>query len=134
MAVSLDTKQLLQFMTLTQAAPAQNTWYTLCDLYNVTVVNPVCLVIQTTGETLEIRYTIDGVVSNAATQVAVAATQYTAHLNTSYNGQLFVLIDTINPKGFGMEWFSAHHIKVEVRKTTAAGGGTLQAGLAYIQN
>lgn len=116
---------------LSQAAPVQNTWYTVLD----TVLN--CRLIQfvyavaDTSETIQTRITIDGNVLLAG-GAATAATVYTVcpSVSTTTGQELNILATsaTIQCRPFLLEGRS---IKIEVRKTTAAGTGTLTAKAVY---
>lgn len=134
MSYNLDAQASFNKVTFSQASPVQNTWYTVADLKNVEVLTPLLFQVTATGETLEIKVTIDGIVSSATgdSQVAVAGTQYIGHLGSSYDGGLYWTIDSIQAR-LGVEAFKAKAIKYEIRKTTAAGGGTINAGLLYKQ-
>jgi hypothetical protein len=112
---------------LNQAAPVQNTWYTVLD----TVVNArligLGILIADTGETLEVRLTVDGniIIGSGA---AVAGTDYHAMVHTHATGTVLTFSSTDAPRAFMLEGRS---LKVEVRKTTAAGAGNLKACAAY---
>jgi hypothetical protein len=107
---------------LVQLNPVQNTWYTIldttlnCRLYSVSVL------VWGTNETLEVRVTIDGEVLSGSL-AATHTTYYYVHAllyaaGFAIDGNAF-LIGNYTP-------FEGRSIKVEVRKTTAAGTGTLE--------
>jgi hypothetical protein len=113
--------------TLVQAAPVQNTWYTIldttlnCCLYSVTIL------VWTTGETLEVRVTIDGQILTGSV-AATATTYYYVHLFLYAAG--FAIDTNVFPIGKYMP-LEGRSVKVEVRKTTAAGTGTLEGRAIY---
>lgn len=112
---------------LSQATPVQNQWYTVLDTtVNARIIGMTGLIV-TTGETLEMKITIDGVVVSGS-QAATADTwyQFYPHLatanglfaTTSYTGQVAFL-------------FEGRSIKIEIRKTTANGTGNLKSVVTY---
>jgi len=108
---------------INQAAPIQNTWYTVLAATGVyTHLHYVCLAVLVAGETLECEITCDGVVE-VATIAAVAGNLY----SISYSDQAGNA-DAFFP--WGAERYDlnleGHNIQVRIRKTTAAGAGNLQ--------
>lgn len=114
---------------LNQAAPVQNTWYTVLDTTELCRLISACVEVQTTGETLEMRITIDNDIYTGSI-AAVAGSHYLAYLFLYSTGAILTLATTANIawKAFLLEGRS---IKVEVRKTTAAGAGNLRACVVY---
>jgi len=113
--------------TLVQLAPVQNTWYTILDTTSNCRLYSVSVLVWTTGETLEVKVTIDGQVLTG-TLAALPTTYYycdlllyMAGLSIDING---LLIGKYTP-------LEGRSIKVEVRKTTAAGTGTLEGRAVY---
>lgn len=119
--------------TLNQAAPVQNTWYTILDTTLYCRVWRIAVNVEDTNETLEVRITIDGEV--------IPSDGYNATHSTDYH--IVLMPDAINrtdeieftsetrmeyAQGFLIE---GHSVKVEVRKTTAAGVGNLTGIVMY---
>jgi hypothetical protein len=115
--------------TLSQASPAQNTWYTILDTTKNCRLYAVLVVIATTGEDLEVRITIDG-------QTITGAFSAGAGANYSVSMDEWDATNLQAANGRYMIWGSGgvlegRSIKVEVRKTTAAGAGTLSGLVIY---
>lgn len=112
---------------LDQDTPVQNTWYTVVDKQNCNIYF-VTVRVNDTGETLEFKATIDGVVYTGS-QAALATTWYylyksaisTAALLTSTSQFNFMWNDSLSCRAF----------KLEVRKTTASGTGTLKVKVDF---
>jgi hypothetical protein len=104
----------------------QNTWYTvLAATGRYTKLDHAVVAILTTGETIQMEQTIDGVVSVG--QVAAAAgTMYQSSWATLTTGDLLGL-----GNAFRGTTFIGHDIQVRVRKITATGVGNLQARVVY---
>ena len=115
---------------LSQAA-AQNTWYTVLDTARNVRVIGILANMATTGEDISIRITIDGVVIEGSVS-AVAGTTYFADAVQSFGGGGTILALSGSPilKAFLLEGRS---VKIEIRKTTAAGAGTLHCFVTYAQ-
>jgi len=113
---------------LDQVNPVQNTWYTVLD----TVVNAIlfdCFAqVDTTGETIAVRITVDG---NALTG-SVAATGSSTYMTRLTLGILAGL-DLFVPRiDLVHGWLlMGRSVKVEVRKTTANGTGDLRGKVNY---
>lgn len=114
---------------LNQAAPVQNTWYTVLTTLGYTFIDFIVIAIQTTGETIFIEVIIDGI-TKVTEIAAVAGTNYTM----SYN------IGTLYPDSYGSNAVGStinhvrlmgHAVRVRVRKTTALGAGNLQCHVKY---
>jgi hypothetical protein len=108
---------------LDQGTPVQNTWYTALDIAGSIRILSIKANVNTTGEDLELRLTIDGIAATL-TQTAAAFTTYFVSVNGNIaNG--FNLSTTQNEqvRAFLIECRS---LKIEVRKTTAAGVGNIQ--------
>lgn len=134
---SLDKSASIAFIQkapvqLSQAAPAQNTWYTVADLTGILHLIGLAAQIDTTGETLEARLTVDGeVISNV--QACGAGTHYMLEISQSTFAVPRILAFgaasvEMNRRAFQLE---GKAIKFELRKTTAAGGGTLKGTVIY---
>jgi len=112
---------------LAQANPVQNQWYTvLPETRNCRLI--ACMIgVATTAETLEIEWVVDGV-TYVEENSCTANTFYEVVINHA-GGFLFVsVIADMDKKAFQIEGRS---IRVRVRKTTAAGTGTLFATILY---
>lgn len=115
---------------LNQAAPVQNTWYTILDTTKNAVLYLILVLVADTDETLECRITVDG---NALVDsiAATADTVYCMKLDsTTITGDTYVLHVTA---GNVMEQsaMEGRSVKVEVRKTTATGAGNLKGRVVY---
>lgn len=121
--------------TLDQAAPVQDTWYTILN----TNTKRDCKIIriatrvETANETLQIRVTIDGVAVSSASLNATFGTMYSwwkaiwtdAQTETWYYGNISAVTAPYIAEG--------RSVKVEMRKTTAAGAGNLRGAVLYSQ-
>jgi hypothetical protein len=115
---------------LAQAAAAQNTWYTVLDTTPNVRINIVTIAITVANETLEFRATVDGqtltgnVAATFGTDYEIymnPSTQSASRLNASANAYDFAFMAAAEFKSF----------KLEARKTTAAGAGTLYCRVNY---
>lgn len=115
-------------IAFSQAAPVQNTWYTALDTtLNVNLIS-VGIQVADTNETLESRLTIDGVVYSGTTQAAVAGTRYYLFLLPGYSQWK---MGTTNLTCGYYTPLMSRSIKIEYRKTTAAGAGTISGVVVY---
>lgn len=106
--------------TLNQAAPVQNTWYTILATTTNARILLIGIAVAVANETLECRLTVDGVVYTGI-QAAIAGTIY--GLNFDRNGNFYTsIVDFASYRAFLIEGRS---VTVEVRKTTATGAGAL---------
>jgi len=121
----------LTSVKLNQAGPVQNTWYTVCNLTDI-LFNCVAFQILATGETLEVRLTIEGIALGVGTQVAVAGTTYQLDVLLGTDGTYWVTPNAIVALGLRNPLYM-RSLKVEIRKTTAAGAGNLQCAVSYNQ-
>lgn len=113
--------------TLSQAAPAQNTWYTILDTTTNVRLLGVRFAVADTNETLEVRFTADGQTLSSNALAATAGTMYYVTRVTSTNPLYLSTGDTTSMAFL----YEARSLKVEIRKTTAAGNGTITARAAY---
>lgn len=120
--------KLASLASLSQAAPVQNTWYTVLDTVRNVEVNVVRFYVATTGEDLEVRATIDGV-EYVGSQTAVAGTNYCVYVNTSSN-TLIVVASTTQQLAVNSPC-KARSFKLEIRKTSANGAGNLVGLVRY---
>jgi len=114
---------------LAQATPVQNTWYVVLDTTRQVRAYSLQIDVATVNETLEARLTIDGN-TRTGSQAAVAGTAYFLYLN-AWGGT--VSWDTTAKTAIMMAlgFMDCHSLKVEMRKTTATGAGTLDGRLMY---
>ena len=131
--MSLDKKtRMLTFVhqldaVLAQESPVQNTWYTVLETSRDCKVYGVTALVWTTNETIEVRVTIDGNVLVGAVD-ATHTTYYYVHHKLYAEG---LAIDG-NPFLLGKYApLEGRNIKIEIRKTTAAGSGTLECRVNY---
>jgi len=115
---------------LNQAAPVQNTWYTVLNYTGrYTRVESVTIKVETTGETLETELEVDGIVY-AGSLAATAGTNYSVytrrHPDSAAGTVAFDTLSYLNPLTL-----EGDNIRVRVRKTTAAGAGNLRAKVIY---
>ena len=112
---------------LSQADPVQNTWYTILDTQENARIYCITVAVMTTDETLEARVTIDG-------------QTLTGSVDATADAWYFVEKSLLDAGlSLGTAWMLAVHyaalegrsVKVEVRKTTAAGTGTLMGRVIY---
>ena len=117
---------------LDQATPVQNTWYTILETTNARI-NQISITIQDTGEDLEAQITRDGELDPCVGAVAVVAgAVHRAYIGNYPGGSRTV----VGPSGgaqlaMNSNSFEARSVKIQVRKTTAAGTGNLQASVDY---
>ena len=114
---------------LNQAAPVQNTWYSVLNCYN-SIIYEIEIYVADTAETLELRVTVDG---NAFTlaQAAVAATGYYFNMGGSVTTGFVFTITATDPLLTKAFHFYGRTVLVELRKTTATGAGNLRAMVLY---
>jgi hypothetical protein len=113
---------------LDQGTPAQNTWYTALDVAGSLRLLSIKVNVNTTGEDLELKITIDGIAATL-TQSATAFTAYFVSVNGNIaNG--FNLSTTQNEQVRAF-LIDCRSIKIEARKTTASGVGNLQVRTVY---
>lgn len=114
--------------TLSQAAPVQNTWYTVLDTTKNVIVYGLGVSIGVANETIETRFTIDGQVIGTTGINCDFGDDYRALFRTIHDGNIELVKDPLNIPAFLIQGRS---VKIEVRKTTAAGAGTLTARVIY---
>lgn len=109
---------------LNQANPVQNTWYpVLVATDDVRLIGGAVAII-TTGEDIQTRITVDGVVY-PATQAAVAGITYHFVKAIDYVSSYLTLDATQYDNSFTF-LVEGQTVSVEVRKTTANGVGNLR--------
>lgn len=114
---------------LNQAAPVQNTWYTVLAATEDVRVVACSIRVETANETLEVEMVIDGV-TYIANQLAVAATTYTMGISGN------PVSDTLNSSLTAVDIYRAfliegQNIRLRIRKTTALGAGNLKCKLVW---
>jgi len=114
---------------LNQAAPVQNTWYTILDTVRKVEVSHIWFRVQTTGEDLEIRVTADGKTLEGS-QTAVAGTGYWARKRGEADS---LTVGTTETMANFYSRFPARSFKLEVRKTSNNGAGQLDGACHYYQ-
>lgn len=129
----------METVNFTQAGAVQNTWYTAFQGYNVDFLM-LGAGITVANETVEMRITVDGTVITQDAGVAciaggnafynLANVFYTANgtdFYTSPGAAAAIVAGSV-----ALLWASGANVKIEVRKTTAAGGSALRClGLYY---
>lgn len=118
--------------SIAQAAPVQNTWYTVLDTIKNGIIYQALVVVADTNETLEMRITVDGNVLDGSVS-ATAGSSYFAVLQASADDELNLVLstDTSNRPKIKDFVVQGRSIKIEVRKTTAAGTGTITARVKH---
>ena len=130
MSYELNNGHIYEYQTpatLNQAAPVQNTWYTLLDTTTNARIYEIAINIEDDNETLEVQATIDGETMQAVSLAANHSTEHWCYKRASAIGQndaiAITSTDALNKQAaFILEGKS---VKIEVRKTTAAGAGSL---------
>lgn len=114
--------------TLSQAAPVQNTWYTVLDTAKNVRIYGLGVSIAVANETIETRVTVDGQVIGTIGIDCDFGDDYRALFRRIHDGVIELVKDPLNIPAFLLEGRS---VKVEVRKITANGAGTLTARVIY---
>ena len=113
---------------LNQPIPVQNAWYTVLDSKRPARIYCLAITVLVTDETLELRITVDGQVITGSIGVTAGQNNY-AYIYTS--ATLTAIAFTTTPPQHRSFQTEGHSVKVEVRKTTAAGAGNLQAAVGW---
>lgn len=114
--------------TLSQAAPVQNTWYeVLTYTGKYTHIYHVVVSVAVANETLECEIIVDGV-TYAGSLACTAGTFYQVYYGVGDTTAGTLSISGSYPQPSHIE---GSNIRVRVRKTTAAGAGTLTAKTIY---
>lgn len=110
--------------TLTQGAPVQNTWYEILPGTANCIVYDAVVNIEDTNETLEVRVTIEGRIIPAEPFAAAHSTNHNCRrFANAINGTERVAL-VVASQQYAYLW-EGKSVKLEVRKTTAAGVGDL---------
>jgi hypothetical protein len=115
--------------SIDQAAPAQNTWYTVLN----TTVGGVRIIIAeievaTAAETLELEIVIDGNTLTAAAAVNFA-TPYFWRFNSGWADTQF--LDANEPSLYRPFVIEGASVGIRARKTTANGAGNLKSVIKW---
>ena len=127
---SKETFQHKGLKSTVKANAQQNTWYSVLDFTLDARVLWLWIQMDTAVEDLELRLTIDGKILVGAQAQAVIGTIYYAYIGR-FSDSLQITANA-TPLGFYGAW-EGKSIKVEMRKTSAAGAGTLLGGIVYAQ-
>jgi hypothetical protein len=126
-----ETLQLQTAATLSQATPAQNTYY---DILAATVnVNPLVIscAVATTGETLQVRAVIDGRTFTASVSASAGTLYYCTLINNA--GVLGISLGStaavFNSNFPSINGFRS--VRISVEKTTNSGSGTITGTVEY---
>jgi len=113
-----------------QAAPVQNTYYTILDTVLNCKLISVNVSVALAGEDLQVRITVDGnVYVSDAVAVGIGADFMVEHAPTITALQKFTLTAVAVTNVPFLE--EGRSVKVELRKTTAAGAGDLSWRVRY---
>jgi hypothetical protein len=129
-----ETWQMQATATLSQASPVQNTYYNiLAATARVRLLYAVASV-ATTGETLQVKITIDGQAYTVSVAATAGSTYYVYFSGLTAAGvPTFTMSTTATPLGgSGGNYLEGRSIQVQVEKTTANGTGTI-TGAAWYQ-
>lgn len=114
---------------LNQAAPVQNTWYTLLDTTNHCRIQVIGINVEDANETLDLKITVDGETINTAVAATHSTNYYPyVYVNAITQAPAISFPTTVNARAYIIE---GHSVKVELRKTTAAGAGNLTGIVVY---
>lgn len=120
-------------LNASQAAPVQNTWYTALNTINAELVS-VAIGVLVTGETMEIRITIDGTVILTSAGIAINANEFSVMQTIRFtNPAAIKIIGAVSGANTDLSIGSNYQpmlrgaqVKIEYRKTTAAGAGDIK--------
>lgn len=122
--------EMQEEVTLNQAAPVQNTYYTILDTTENCRVYSCVVRVDTTGENLQVRVTVDGQVFTSPSTGVGANTDFMVALGpTTTAGQAYKIMTAAT--NWGAFIIEGRSVKIEVRKTTAAGAGNLKGNCRY---
>ncbi len=112
---------------INQENPVQNQYYTVLDSTVPTRIKQMGFRVDTTGETVLCRVTIDGFVVSAAPRVATAGSMYWCYFQPDLDGNAVYNSSTLPTPN----WLEGKTLKVEICKTTNAGNGNIRCVVAY---
>ena len=123
--------------TLNQAGPVQNTWYTILDTTANCRIYDIILNVEDTDETLECKITVDGETVDT-TGFSLSATHSTDYRACRYPSAItrtdHIRFDALATYYHDLEaapLIEGKSIKIEARKTSAAGVGNLTGIVTY---
>jgi len=116
------TWELQPDISLNQAAPVQDQWYTVLDTTEDVQIHQIFLYLGTTGETLQLRVTVDGIVFTPSI-AANAGTGYYVRKH-GYNVDELEIMAT-SYLTYTPTFLEGRSVKIEARKTTANGNDNL---------
>ena len=115
---------------LAQAAPAQNTWYTVLDTQVNVRIYSIVPIVWTANETLEVRITTKNRTISGSLD-ATHTTYYWAFMKMYAEGLDFET-GAKHLAGYDAP-LEDPSVKIEIRKTTAAGAGNLECRVQWAQ-
>ena len=113
--------------TLSQANPVVNNWYTVLNTTSNVRLYAICCRVADTAETLQVRLTIDGQTLTDSFE-ATADTTYYNYLRFT-DADLWFQTTTYLVGVY--TYIEGRSVKVEVRKVTNAGAGTITGRVVY---
>ncbi|MDD5263873.1 MAG: hypothetical protein PHU43_03455 [Candidatus Bipolaricaulis sp.] len=130
--VALNAPYALQDdAVLAQLNPVKDTWYTVLDTKTNVRIYSIVPLVWTTNETLELRVTTKNRVLTGSVD-ATHTTYYWAFLKMYGAGLDIAASPTKQLAGYQAP-LEDPSIKIEIRKTTEAGTGTLECRVVYAQ-
>jgi len=118
---------------LNQAAPVQNTYYTIFEEINARI-HMMHFGVEDANETLEVKVTIDGETWISDAFAATHSTSYSVDRHEDAITRTETLEFDSTPSHFGKYRayvLEGHSVKIEVRKTTATGAGNLVGVISW---
>ena len=113
----------------TQANPVQNTWYTMLNEAAYVQLILIGAQVATTGETLELRVTLGGYTETISFAATAAAIYKTTVSGNPTDGVILAVESGTQTRNF--RHLEGRGLKVELRKTTNNGVGTITARSCY---
>lgn len=123
--------QLQAEAVLNQAGAVQNTWYTILDTtLNARIVrlNVACTV---ANETVQVRLTVDGQTITSNDALTAGTTYNIVWVENAAAGTVNLTVTTTAATMSTSFLIEGRSIKIEIRKTTAAGASALLAKAIY---
>lgn len=122
---------------LNQAAPVQNTWYTIGAVMLNAFVYKGAVHVAVANETLEVQAIVDGETIQAVGVACTAGLPYSMHLEPEpilRNDRISLaqLTGTGLPR-YGSMLIMGRSVEIQVRKTTALGAGNLTGVILWGQ-
>jgi len=113
---------------IAQTNPVQNNWYTVLTATSKVRIYVICVQVETTGETIEVRVTADGNALVASESLAGGTTYVVVWRVRADAASNKLSMDTEVNRRFEIEGRS---VTVEARKTTNNGTGTLHCNVIH---